>query len=358
MGKSPDDVAGWECGQGQPTVRQLENLARILKRPLATFFLPTPPEAGPALPKDRRRLAQGATSYTPALRYEIRVARYRRRVALDLYEVLQENVPEFSLSLSVEQAPEQAAEGLRDALGVSIEEQLSWRDGRRALHKWQRAVEALGVLVFQTESSRYSVEVAEMRGVALHAKRLPIILLNGRDALAGKTFTLMHELAHLATGSEAVCDLESESDPEIYCNAVAGRLLVPRADLEMQIAARGYVGQEAQDGVIGELARDFSVSRETLARRLADAHHISKQTYQRKRVQYQEAWQKQKSSREPFPVPREIMCLRDNGPTYCGLVFDAYLSGSITPGDAARSLGTSIAQLGDARDRWLARAQV
>ncbi len=43
--RSVDEVAAWESGDSAPTYAQLEKLAyQIYKRPLAVFFLPTPPK--------------------------------------------------------------------------------------------------------------------------------------------------------------------------------------------------------------------------------------------------------------------------------------------------------------------------
>ena len=52
---SPNIFSGWLKGEIKPTLKQLEDLARTVKRPLAAFFLPEPPKDKP-LPKDYRML--------------------------------------------------------------------------------------------------------------------------------------------------------------------------------------------------------------------------------------------------------------------------------------------------------------
>jgi len=54
---SVDTVAKWELGEKKPTLRMLKELAHFYKRPLAVFFLPSPPEE-PPLPTDFRVLPQ------------------------------------------------------------------------------------------------------------------------------------------------------------------------------------------------------------------------------------------------------------------------------------------------------------
>src|SRR5438309_382172 len=79
-----DQLKAWEEGDGHPSIPQLRKLARVYKRPLAVFYLPTPPKTFDAL-RDFRRLPrdrQGKQS--PELAFEIRRARARREIALDL----------------------------------------------------------------------------------------------------------------------------------------------------------------------------------------------------------------------------------------------------------------------------------
>src|SRR4030042_5007379 len=52
---SPNAIDSWTNKQSQPTLKQLEDLAKTIKRPLAVFFLSEPPKDKP-LPKDYRML--------------------------------------------------------------------------------------------------------------------------------------------------------------------------------------------------------------------------------------------------------------------------------------------------------------
>ena len=54
---SEESIKAWLTGRKKPTLRQLENLAKYVKRQLAVFFLPTPPKEKP-LPKDYRIFRQ------------------------------------------------------------------------------------------------------------------------------------------------------------------------------------------------------------------------------------------------------------------------------------------------------------
>jgi transcriptional regulator with XRE-family HTH domain len=79
-------VLAWEGGQARPTMAQLRRMATVYKRQLSDFYLSARPEE-PPLPHDFRRLpGDGVFHYGRALRHELRQARLRRELALDLAE--------------------------------------------------------------------------------------------------------------------------------------------------------------------------------------------------------------------------------------------------------------------------------
>lgn len=55
VGVSPERFAEWEADAAQPTIRQLRLLANACRRPLAVFYLATPPKKFQAM-HDYRRL--------------------------------------------------------------------------------------------------------------------------------------------------------------------------------------------------------------------------------------------------------------------------------------------------------------
>ena len=101
---------------------------------------------------------------------------------------------------SLAQNPEEVGERLRYWLKVEPSQVNQWRTNSFALTGWIRELASLGILVFQT-SGAHTVEIEEMRGFSIAEFPLPIIVLNGRDAPAGRVFTLFHELTHLMSES-------------------------------------------------------------------------------------------------------------------------------------------------------------
>src|SRR5215207_2301443 len=98
-GVTIEKLIACEQGDAQLTLNQLRALSNAYKRPLAFFYLPQPPPKSIAL-RDFRRLPEAERNATPALRLEIRRARYRRQVALRLYDELREAPPQFVVTTS------------------------------------------------------------------------------------------------------------------------------------------------------------------------------------------------------------------------------------------------------------------
>ncbi len=123
----PERLEAWEKeGEDRPTINQLRKLANAYKRPLSVFFLSEPPKGWAAL-RDFRRLPGEVYGHeSPQLRLEIRRARYRRQVALDLLESLGEDLKKFKAAASLNEDVETVAARIREVLDISYETQVSW----------------------------------------------------------------------------------------------------------------------------------------------------------------------------------------------------------------------------------------
>jgi Zn-dependent peptidase ImmA (M78 family) len=341
-------VEEWEAGTTYPSIAQLKALADVTKRPLAAFFLAVPP-AMPRSPHDFRSERRDR-HLSPALRLEMRKARRRREVALQLAYELDVQPPRFELAAKISNDPEEVAELLRKALAVSIHDQLSWRSDKRALETWIGAVERLGALVFQTGD----VPRDEMRGFSISEEVLPVIVLSGKDHPHGRIFTLMHELAHLILRSSGICDLSEGSarrtrshGTEIFCNRVAGAVLVPRPALLEQRELKGVTSpREWSQDELRRLAARFSVSREVMARRLAHLQKATRAYYERMRRQFVAEYVKMRKRDKKQGGPAvHVMIARDNGKTYSILVLRGYDQGRIPAADVSEYLGTRLKHL-------------
>jgi len=196
------------------------------------------------------------------------------------------------------------------------------------------------------------VGVDEVRGFSFSESLYPVIGLNGGDSVAGRIFTLIHEVGHLYLGEGGSCDLGDFTRPvaeagpvEVYCNRFAGALLVPaQALMDDPAVRRADARAEWADPELQRLAARFRVSREIILRRLLILGKASQEYYQARRDEYL-ALPRRVRDKKPAPIPRPIMIVRDAGKPFARLVLDAYHSDAISAVSVADFLGTQLKHL-------------
>lgn len=341
-------LAAWESGQARPTVKQLRNLGKAYGRPLAIFYLPEPPLDAPTLRDYRRVWGDESRVTSPQLAKEIEIARDRRNTALELLD-LEGGAPiRFRLRASLDEDPEAAAARFRRGLGISIETQFAWSDRYAGFNAWRDAIEEKGALVLQM----IEVPNAEARGFSIAARPLPAVVANIHDTPRARSFTLIHELVHIALERSGVCDLDDHGRTEVFCNRVAGAVLVPSDTLlrEAIVSAHDPAGEWA-DREIEALAGRFSVSREVIVRRLLILGRTDEAFYARKRDQWGDEYKaaeerrRQEADGKPRPIPQDLIAVARAGQFFSLLILSSYSHGRITASDVADYFGIRIKHL-------------
>ncbi len=350
-----DRLCQWESGELRPTIPQLRKLASVYKRPLAVFYLPEPPKTFDAM-HDFRRLPDGVDDViSPGLSIEIRRAMARREIAIELARQLGEPNIELALRVDARESAEIVADQIRDYLAISIQTQFSWSDQYNALNSWRMALEDVGVLVFQTAH----LPLDDMRGMSISEDILPCIIVNGQDSPRGRVFTLLHEFAHLSLRNGGICDLHettmrrpTQTDAmEVYCNRVAGAVLVPSASLLQEPLVRRSSGlRDWSDEDVASLADKYWVSREVILRKLVLIGAASEDFYARKREEFEEAYRQrremQKLNKDSGHPPHYRMVVQRNGIRYTRMVLEAYYEDRITARDVSDFLDVRLKHLG------------
>jgi Zn-dependent peptidase ImmA (M78 family) len=142
--------------------------------------------------------------------------------------------------------------------------------------------EELGILVMingvVSSNTRRKLDPREFRGFALVDPLAPVIFVNGADTKAAQIFTLVHEVAHEWLGRGGLDDVDlsgsSNDEVEVWCNRVAGEILVPQALLREDFNAAAGLGDE-----LDRLARTYKVGTLVVLRGLRDAEFISATDY-------------------------------------------------------------------------------
>ena len=272
----------WIRRESQPTVKQLEKLARVTHTPLGYLMLPEPPEERLPVP-DYRTLA-GATRSRPSPDLLDTLYTMRRR-QLWLRESFVESEAEpldFVASARLTDEPGGVGREMRRALGLDGGWAARVRTWQDAVSELRRAIEQLGVMavingvVGNNTHRRLSVE--EFRGFALTDSYAPLIFVNGADAKSAQMFTLAHELAHIWLGEEGLSGFEAllpgGNDVEDWCNQAAAELLAPARELEAR-----WREVKRQTSPFEALARTFKVSPVVAARRALDLRLVDRNTF-------------------------------------------------------------------------------
>ena len=349
----PNQVYAWEAGNERPSVARLKTIADKLKRPLAVFYLPVPPE-DMRPPKDFRGLIAGhADPFSPRLHIELRLTEARREDALNLLEELDEEPIEFSFKTTLDNDPEQVATQLTRFLDINNDTISQCKDPYDARKTWKTAVEEKGVLVFQTTG----VQIKEIRGFSLGLFPLPVVVVNGKDSPRGQIFSLLHELTHIALHQNGICDFDEdlpraqdEQRVEVFCNHVAGAALVPKTQLlQHSLVRSNQISDAWSNDDLTALAKHFQCSREVVLRRLLINNLTTQAFYAQKREDFIQEYKKLEESRRDsgFPVRYFKKVINRNGYFFSRLVVDSYKREVITGPELSRLLNMKLKHLGD-----------
>lgn len=352
--KTPEIIKSWEDEKDSPTYAQLEDLARIYKRPLALFFFPEPPEE-PDLKKSFRTLPDFELErLETSTLFRIRKAKIMQ---FNLKELCNEKNPaahnivkEFFININ--DNPQKIAQDLRNYLNIPLEEQISWKNSSKAFKNWRNILYEFGIFIFQE-----SFEQEDISGFCLFDKEFPIIYVNSSQFDNRKIFTLFHELGHLLTGINGI-DIKNDEFIEVLskkdwnwkieylCNQLTGSVLVPDKDFDKKLDQRFEINEE----FIEELSKLYSVSREVILRKIKDRGKVSEEEFnaylkrwkqqiaETKRIKEEKRKKEEKTGGPDYYFTKAAYL----GPQYIDLVFNKYYQEQINISDVAEYLNIKV----------------
>jgi len=274
-------VSDWLQGELAPTLKQLENFARMTHTPIGFFFLPKPPDISLPIPDFRTMAAEKLVSPSPDLLEMIYLCQQRQDWYRDYTYLYGEDALAWVSSGTIEADVVKVAAELRGIIGFDLAERqrlATWSD---ALRFFIEKVEKSGVLVMISgivgSNTHRKLSPEEFRGFVLVDSHAPIIFINGADSKSAQMFTLAHELSHLWLGETGVSDSQvvrwPEKGVEYWCNAVAAELLVP-----LEVVQQAYRPEKTIEDEMQRLARQFKVSTLVVLRRIFDLGAIDRET--------------------------------------------------------------------------------
>ena len=259
--------------KSQPTLRQLESLARATHTPLGFFFLTEPPEERLPIPHFRTIHDDTPAKPSPDLLESVQIMQRRQAWMHEfLIEQGQDELP-FVGSSRRDEEPRLVVQRMLEILDLDVGWAAAERTWTDALHTMRQAIEDAGILVVVNgivgNNTHRKLDPTEFRGFVLVDEFAPLVFVNGADGKAAQMFTLAHELAHVFFGSSAAFDLremQPADDPmELACNRVAAEFLVPERELR-----RIWPSVRDDSEPFQTIARQFKVSALVAARRALD----------------------------------------------------------------------------------------
>jgi Zn-dependent peptidase ImmA (M78 family) len=345
-------IAAWEAGKVLPSYPQLESMADEFRIPVAVFFFPERPNV-PRIEETFRTLPDTEFARLPRrIQFLLRKA---KAFQLGLHELTQgRNPAERLITRDVEFTARMSADAVaarvREYLGVSLEQQMAWRNVDEALKEWRQALYRVGIFVFKDAFREESFS-----GFSLYDDVFPIIYVNNSAAKTQQIFTLFHELGHLLFHTSGIDPLDGQyverlpdrpRHIEVLCNRFAAQFLVPEKAFEA-----AFVGQRPTEEMAEMLAGSFHVGREFIFRKFLDRDLITHEDYGRAARQW--AAQKQKGSGGD-PYWSKLAYL---GRDYVALAFNQYQQNRIDETQLGEYLDMKPKNVGTLEEYFVRGAQ-
>ncbi len=332
----------------------LQELSNLYKRPLAIFFIKEPPEESP-LPKDRRTLgSDDHTIISPIAVLAIRRARYVQDIFTELSKELEVDINFPLKKFSLSEQPSNLGLKFRELLNFTFDDQRKLRDSRGLFDAIRAQLE--GVNVFTVKSS---FPLEDARAFSFVDKTPFLILINNKDGgyfgYAPKSFSLVHEFAHILLRESGICNDFSNSHQQIekFCNSFAASFLVPDEYFwkALDINKDGFEVSNL-DNYLNTLKDVFKVSREVLLRKCLSLNLIGNDFYTKKIEEWRDEFEKERKAKEekgekqyiPIITPAR-RAVSNNGRKFVELVLHAKFEGKITVNGAADYLGVNLKSL-------------
>jgi Zn-dependent peptidase ImmA (M78 family) len=219
VGRDTSLVYAWLDGSKRPYKSDLEKIASFFGRSTQFFFRNTPPKDSPSKVKYRTSVSGMGAKPEDEL---LSVRQAERAQSLIRWWAEDQGLTTDLPKVSSDSTASAAAARYRTFLAWNVSDQIKASSKTQVLKLLRSRVEAAGVVVLLTPMG-----VDNCRGFSLPDVAAPVIAINSDYKLASlRSFTLLHELAHVAKGTPAVCH-EPHSQEERWCDQFAAHFLLP-----------------------------------------------------------------------------------------------------------------------------------
>lgn len=267
-----------------PTINQAKTIAKALHIPFASLYANVEnikPHIHKIPDVKNRRIMDAVTADESLINLAIIDILNARDFYVETEALLERIIPVFNVMFNdIQEDKTIWASKIREVFEISLERQYKCENKRQFYHYLKERIEDKGVFV--QEFSGVDAEV--LRAIAIQGakNKMPIIGINEKDRPPAKSFSLIHELVHIIKGTSSLCNAmfettSTQQQEEIFCNGVAGELLVPQTAMDTIIKNSNYNLNDLLD--IGKISNKFCVSREVIIRRFRDLDKITQEDY-------------------------------------------------------------------------------
>ncbi|MBR4435666.1 MAG: ImmA/IrrE family metallo-endopeptidase [Clostridia bacterium] len=345
-------LSKWFCmdDPSVPTIPEAKRIAKCLHIPFAGLYMNVddiPIKSIPAI-KNFRTLDAGLMLDDSRLNIAIHDVLSERDYLISALQELERPIPTLSMPVCHGDNAKAWALEIRKHFGIDIREQYKLKSSRQLYLYLRDKIERCGIFVHCFTG----VPVEVVRGFSIYEQQLPMIGVNDSDRPPAKAFSLIHELVHLLKRESSVCNImynaTAAQQEEVFCNAVAGELLVPNNALTIVLESEKYHKPYTLDD-IRLIANRFSVSREVIIRRLLDTQRIDVVEYEtyasefRQQLELEKEKQREARAAGQDDIFRrmEYEIINRTSTAVCKTLYFGYCEDIYTKRDIAQHLGVA-----------------
>ena len=351
LNTSTQNIQKIVAGEKKPTFRQLQKLSGIFKRPIAAFLL-SKPKAEKPKPKDYRLLPGKVDKFDKKTLLVLRKARRLQELSKELSGNIKYETKTKLEKAKITNNPEKIAEKYRGIFELTLEKQRKFKTAYELFHYLRDILEDMNIYVFQ-----FSMPVEDARGFVFVDDSPNVIVVNTKDIIEARLFSLMHEFGHILLG-ESVIDLpdvasSGKGQIESWCNAFSASFLLPK-----HVANDIFVENKAvltQRKTLNSLSKKYKVSKAMLLLSMKKLNFIQKKDYDNILNQFRSDLkiEKEKAAKGGGGVPSDRKTLSEVGNKFISLVANNYDREFITYTDALNYLSIKSKNF----DKVLAKAK-
>lgn len=334
-------VEAIEKGERQPTLRQLKELSNAYKRPLASFLLSEPIKE-PPMPKDYRMLPDRKDVFDKKTIYVIRKARTLQEIGKELSVNIDYSTKPKVKKVTTKQNPEEMATHYRELFGLTEEKQRKYRTAYKLFNHLRDDFEEMNILIFQ-----FSMPIDDARAFALTDETPNVIVVNTKDTIEARLFSLMHEFGHVLLGETGIdfpdISISTGNRVETWCNKFASSFLLPKKMADNLFETEREVLKETN--TLNRLSRRYKVSKAMLLYNMLKQNFITRKEFEAVLDRYRpeetepdEDGEEDKDKKKGGGIPADKRCLSEVGNKFVSIVASNYDRHNITFTDALNYL--------------------